>query len=440
VRLKTLVEELYPLHRTLASEGTDDALEIVAAAMPSGSGFEIEAYTPGDPVWTWKVPERYRVDEAWVQTADGQRVIDFADSPLHLVSYSEPIDAELSWTELEPHLHVADHRPSAIPWEFRFYERSWGFCLCKEDWERLDRNARYRVRIDSKFVTGAGQGLRVGAGTIHPDGRAAPDGAEIIICAHICHPAQANDDAAGVATAVGVAQRLAERPLPPGSASVRFLFCPETIGSICYFAHHEELIPRLRGGVFVEMTGNDNTLVLQRTRQDDSRLDRIARAAFRKRFGDGFREGGFREVISNDEMVINGPGVDAPCISVSRWPYPEYHTSDDCPAIIGEDRLQEAAQVVEEIVRVAASDYVPRRRFKGPVFLSGHGLWIDWRENPELNLALEKLMLSLEGDQSVYEIADELSLDYWETRSYIERFREADLVTIATPVEGRPPR
>lgn len=435
MELKPLVEELYPLHRTLVSDGTDQALEIVGRAMPASSAYEIETYAPGERVWTWKVPARYVVREAWVETVAGERIIDFADSPLHLVSYSEPIDAELSWAELEPHLHVAPHRPAAVPWEFRYYERDWGFCLSQEQLERLPRDGLFRVRIDSEFLAGPDDGLRVGVALLRPEGELAPGHPEIIVCAHVCHPAQANDDAAGVASAVGVAQRLADRPLPALSASVRFLFCPETIGSISYLAHHEDLIPRLRGGVFVEMTGNDNSLVLQRTRQDDSPLDRIARGVLTRRRGEDFREGAFREVIVNDELVINGPGVDVPCVSISRWPYPEYHTSDDSPAIIAEQRLQEAADVVEEIVRIAASDYVPRRRFKGPVFLSGHGLWVDWRENPELNAAVDKLMLRLEGDRSVSEIADELSLDYWHTRAYLERFRQAGLVSV-DDVEG----
>ena len=64
--------------------------------------------------------------------------------------------------------------------------------------------------------------------------------------------------------------------------SVRFLFCPETIGSIAYLAHHEDLIPNLKGGIFIEMTGNRNTLVLQHSRQDHDLMDRIACGVLKK--------------------------------------------------------------------------------------------------------------------------------------------------------------
>jgi aminopeptidase-like protein len=434
--LLRLVEQLHPLHRTLVSDGTDTALGLVGEALPDGLNYEIESYTPGDRVWTWSVPERYAVREAWIESESGRRVVDFADSPLHLVSYSMPVDASLSWTELEPHLHVAAHRPYAVPWEFKYYERDWGFCLSKQCFDALDRTARYRVRIDSSFERGQDDGLRVGTAVIHPSGGPSPEAGEFLVCAHICHPAQSNDDAAGDASAVGVAHRLAASPLAAGSMSVRFLFCPETIGSICFLAHNEDVIGRLRGGVFVEMTGNQNSLVLQRTLEDTSVLDRVAQRVFATHFGRGFRQGAFREIIVNDELIINGPGVGVPCLSISRWPYPEYHTSDDNPSIIREECLHEAADVVAEIIRIYATDWRPKRTFRGPVFLSGLDLWVDWRENPALNAALDRMMFKLEGNQSIFEIAEELDMDFWEVHEYLARFERAGLV-IRQPITGQ---
>jgi aminopeptidase-like protein len=425
--LKDVVCELYPLHRTLVSDGTDRALEIIGEYMPVSADYAIEIFAPGKRVWTWQVPERYIVHEAHLETEDGEKIVDFMDNPLHLVSYSLPVDGIFSWEELEPHLHYSEKLPNAIPWEFKFYERSWGFCLSKAQFDRLSRDKRYRAVIRVDFAQGADEGLRIGVGTVGAEGERLEETGEMLICSHVCHPYQANDDISGVVTAIEVARRLAEDPLPEGSMSIRFLFCPETIGSISYLSHHEDLIPALRGGIFCEMTGNRNSLALQRTRQDSDLLNYCARSVLERQVED-FREGAFREIVGNDEMVINGPGVNIPCISLSRWPYDEYHTSDDNPEIIHEDMLVEAANVVEEIVRIYASNYIPKRTFRGPVFLSGYGLWIDWRENLKLNRAIEKIMLRFEGTHSVFDIASELDLDYWETRDYVERFRSKELV------------
>jgi hypothetical protein len=56
--------------------------------------------------------------------------------------------------------------------------------------------------------------------------------------------------------------------------------------------------------------------------------------------------------------------------------------------IIFEDRLLEAADIIDETIHIYASNYIPRRNFRDPVFLSGHGLWIDWGENWAPNRAM----------------------------------------------------
>ncbi len=427
--LKEILSQIYPLHRTLASEDTDEALAIVNAHMPEGVNMRVETYAPGTPAWTWRVPERYLVHEAYLEYESGENVVDFHDNPLHLVSYSLPVDRLLTWEQLEPHLHSDPQRPAAIPWVFKYYERDWGFCLPHEIYLKLDRDVRYRAVIRSEYISDPDQGFRVSSGLLE-SAPAGTDMGEMIVCAHICHPMQANDDAAGVVSAIGLARRLAESPLPPGSMDVRFLFCPETIGTIAYLAHHEDLIPRLKGGIFLEMTGNRGPLAWHRSRQGDSLLDRITAAVLP---GPDQLVRPFAAAPANDERVINGPGVDAPCISLNRWPYDEYHTSDDNPSIIHEEMLDEAAGVAEEIVRIFASNYVPRRTFKGPVFLSGHGLWVDWRQDWALNRAIERIMMMFEGEHTVFDIAQEVGLDYWTVREYVERFREKGLVE-ALPV------
>jgi aminopeptidase-like protein len=338
-----------------------------------------------------------------------------------------PVDEVLTWAELEPHLYYNEKRPHAIPWKFKYYDRDWGFCLPKNQFDGLARDQKYHAVIRSEFSTRPEQGFKVSTAVVHPQTGPKDSAGELFIMAHVCHPNQANDDAAGVVTAIEVARRLAAKPLPPGSMSVRFWFGPETIGTIAWLAHHEDLIHSIKGGIFIEMTGNDNSLALQHTRQHSALMDQVGQYVLNKR-GSEFREGTFADVIANDERVLNGPGLNIPCISVTRYPYPEYHTTDDNLDIIHEDRLREAADVIEEIIRIYASNYLPKRKFRGPVFLSGHGLFVDWQTNWKLNRAIEKMMMRFEGRQSIFEIANELDLDYWETREYIEKFRLRGLI------------
>jgi hypothetical protein len=97
-------------------------------------------------------------------------------------------------------------------------------------------------------------------------------------------------------------------------------------------------------------------------------------------------------------------------------------------SIIEEAMLHGAADALEDITRIFASDYVPLRTFTGPVFLSGYDLWVDWRKDEALNCAIEEIMLSFEGERSVFDIACALGLDYWFVREYVEKFRAKGLV------------
>jgi len=431
--IKSVLGEIFPLHRTLASNDMERAFEIIGSYLPAPAKYTIETYAPGTLLWTWRVPEKYVVQEAYLETESAhgagrsERILDFNDNPLHLVSYSLPVDIVLSWDELEPHLHFSEKRPAAIPWEFRYYERDWGFCLAKEQFDRLPRDKNYHAVIRSEFVTDAKQGFRVASAVVRPMGDVSKDVGEFLVLSHLCHPMQANDDASGVAVEVEVARRLAENPLPAGSMNVRFWFGPETIGTVAWLAHNEDLIPNLRGGMFIDSVGNQNSLALQRTRQHTHLLDRISCHVMKKHFGE-FRQGEFAQVAPNDERVINGPGVNVPCVSLSRFPYPEYHTSDDNLDIIHEELLVETADIAEEIIRIYSSNYTPKRTFRGPVFLSGYGLWVDWRENWALNRAIEKIMMRFEGQHTIFDIAEQVGLDYWTVRDYVEKFRAKGFV------------
>ncbi len=425
--LKDVLAEFFPLHRTLASADMDKTLEIIGSYLPENANYYIETFPPLSQVWTWYVPERYEVDKAYLETEDREKIVDFQDNYLHLLSYSLPVDQMLTWDELEPHLYYNEELPHTIPWKFKYYERDWGFCLPKNQFDRLPRDKRYHAVIDAEFDTDPEKGFKVGTAVIHPKGGPNPDAGEIFIMAHACHPNQANDDAAGVVTAIEIARRLASNPLPVGSMSVRFWFGPETIGTITYLANHEEIIPNFRAGIFIEMTGNDNTIALQRSRQDDELIDKIGHYVLTK-YNCKFREGSFAEIIANDERVLNGPGINVPTISLTRYPYPEYHTSYDNLSIMHEEKLMESAIIIEEIIRVFSTNYFPVRKFRGPVFLSGYGLFVDWQDDWELNRNIEKIMMRFEGEQSVFDIVKELDLDYWDTRKYIEKFRLNDLI------------
>src|SRR6266850_749887 len=65
----------------------------------------IHEYPSDMPAWTWIVPPKWNVRDAYIEELDGTRVLSFSEHPLSLVSYSKPYEGEVSREELLQHLH-----------------------------------------------------------------------------------------------------------------------------------------------------------------------------------------------------------------------------------------------------------------------------------------------------------------------------------------------
>lgn len=417
-RMHALLTELWPLHRTVNSDDTERAIEICRDYI-GGEHFVMHRYPARSDVLTWWVPERYRVRNAWLEI-DGVRVADFAENPLHLLSYSLPqrIDGRLG--DIRDHIWTRPDRPDAIPWEFKYYERSWGFCVRHRDLERFDDDAPVSGIIDVEF-----EDAPLPVGEVYLPGS---DGEDVLFLTNVCHPCQVNDSLSGLVVGAEMARMLAQsRDRRHG---FRLLIVPETIGTIAWFANESEAVRRIRHAWFCEMVGHDRSFILQLSRQGDALIDRAFLSVLRehRRHGEE-RTGPFREVVASDEMITNGPGFDIATPSLTRWPYHQYHTSDDNPSIVDPANLEEALDVMIDVWDALEANYYPRRTFKGPVMLSRYGLWVDWRTDRQLNLKTEQLMMLLEGDRSVIDIAYELELPLSTVRSYLDRFAAAGLIT-----------
>ncbi len=406
-----LIRRVYPLNRALVSDDYDRALQIVGERLE----MTVHEYPSGEQCWTWRIPQKWTVNEAWVE-AEGERIIDFADHPLHLWTGSLPVDMMVSREELVEHLAWQEDLPDAIPYRFNFYQLTWGFSISYRQLRTLEAD-QYHVYIDTEYSDGY---LKVGEATVEGESDEV-----VVLMGHLDHPAQANDGLSGVAVGVELMNWLRERD---NHYTYTFLVLPETIGSIAFFSHNMDIIPRCRCGIFLEMMGNEGQFALQHSRQHDDFIDRAARRALIDRFGEGnFSEGAFRQVVGNDEMVLNGPGLNVPTVSISRWPYPQYHTQFDNLDIISKERLEESRDVIKDIIGIVERDFVPRRKFTGPIFLSGYGLWVDYSDNFALNRAIEQVMLSLEGDQSILDIVDKTSVTYDEIYDFVQRTVDLDL-------------
>lgn len=425
-----IINDLWYLKRDIVSDGFDQALErlrqVISAA---GLEMQVHEYPTGEVCWTWQVPEKWTCHEAYLETLDGKRLIDYADHPLHVVSYSLPFEGVVSRQELLKHLQVHPRLPNAIPFSFKYYDRDWGLCTTQNLRDSLQDEA-YRVVIRTTFEPGT---LKVGEVVIPGQSNQS-----IVLVAHLCHPAMVNDDLSGVVVGVDVMRKLAEQNQPL-YYTYRLLILPETIGSVAYLSHNESLIPSMTGGLFLEMLGNDSPHALQGSFQPESQVDRSFRTAFKSLDPQGYT-GAYRTIIDNDERQFNAPGVRVPMLSLSRVeapkssgkpPYREYHSSFDAPAIVSQERLEASRELVLGLIKANEHNQRVVNQFKGEIFCSGYGIWIDYRVNPEGHRRLFEIMERCDGTRSVADIANELDIPFQSVWEIVELLNTKGLVWLS---------
>lgn len=419
MNMMTFLKKLWPLKRSLISDDYDKALWYLSKEVP----LKITEFPSGTECWTWIVPDKWTCHEAYLETLDGHRIIDYKNHPLHCVEYSTSIDKVVTRNELFQHLYVHPKNQKAIPYVFKFYERDWGLCCSQEQKDSIN-NSEYRVVIKTVFEPGA---LKIGEWWL-------PGQSEqiFILTAHLCHPSMANDDLSGVVVGLEVMELIAK--ITDHYYTYLLLLVPETIGSIAWLSHHEDLFPRIKGGLFLEMLGNDSPIALQRSYFGNTQLDKCCEHVIAEMDSNSYVRD-FWTVIRNDELEYNSPGVRIPMPSISRClkpeselgPYPEYHTHLDTPDIISEGRLKQAADIVFKIVRVFDQNFYPKSNFKGQVFCSRYNLF---PKDPGRYNAFFQTLFELDGEHSIIDIALKHGLCFNSVLEVVKSLMEHNLVLV----------
>jgi aminopeptidase-like protein len=400
-QMHALVERLYPICRSITGDGVRQTLEVIAEALP----LQIHEVPTGTPVLDWEIPKEWSIRGAHLTDPTGRRVVDFADSNLHVVGYSVPVDEVLPLTELQHHLHSLPDQPDLVPYRTSYYQEAWGFCLSQRVRDSLP-DGDYRVVIDSTLADGS---LTYGECLI--PGQVAQ---EVLISCHICHPSLANDNLAAIAVAIELGRRLAaDKPY----YSYRFVFAPGTIGAITWLARNAETIPLIRHGLVLACAGDRGSLTYKRSRRGDADVDgavaHVLSTSGRPHSLIDFSPYGY------DERQFCSPGFDLPVGCLTRTPYgayPEYHTSGDNPDLVSGEAMVDTLETVREVLAVLEGDrrYLNASPYGEPQ-LGRRGLYESLggrSDTQQAQLAMLWVLNLSDGRHSLLEIAERSSLPF----------------------------
>jgi aminopeptidase-like protein len=397
--LHRLVEELYPICRSITGDGVRATLDILERFVP----LTRTELPTGTPILDWTVPNEWNIRDAYVKDASGRRVIDFRAHNLHVVSYSAPVRGTFSLAALRPHLFSLPEQPALIPYRTSYYAESWGFCLSHRQLQALP-DGDYEVCIDSSLAPGS---LTWGEFVLPGQSEE-----EILISTHVCHPSLCDDNLTGLAISVHLARALAA--LPQRRYTMRFLYAPGTIGAIAWLAQNEQR--RIKAGLTLTCLGDSHPFTYKKTVQGDSEVDRAAARAL-KESGLPHQQIEFFP-YGYDERQYNSPGFRMPVGSLMRGrhgTFPEYHTSADDLSFVSADRMLESLTLLHRIVDILDGNASYRNLAPyGEPQLGKRGLYeaMGGTNIPDLQLALLWVLNLSDGKHSLLDIAERAAMPF----------------------------
>jgi aminopeptidase-like protein len=406
-----LIGELYPICRSITGNGLRQSLSLLQQHIP----LELSEVPSGTKVFDWTIPKEWNIRDAYVKNANGEKVIDFNNSNLHVLNYSIPIQRTMPLAELKEHIYTLPDKPDWIPYRTSYYKENWGFCASYRTLEKLEEG-EYEAIIDTSLEPGS---LTYGEYLLAGESKA-----EVLISTHCCHPSLCNDNLSGMALSTFLAKILSSRKL---RYSYRFLFIPGTIGSIAWLSLNESRVSMIQHGLVVACVGDPGKSTYKKSRRGNAEIDRAVIHVL-KYSAQEFEVVDFYP-YGYDERQYCSPGFNLAVGSLTRTPhgrYPEYHTSEDL-----EDSLKKYLDVIEILEN--NKKYLNTNPKCEPQ-LGKRGLYSVFggrKDDSQFELAMLWVLNMSDGLHSLLDIAERSNLAFPAIKEAAEVLLEHDLLVEA---------
>lgn len=414
----SLIADIYPICRSITGNGVRQTLERIAQHI----AVRVHEVPSGTHVFDWEVPREWNIHDAYIKNQAGEKIVDFARSNLHVVSYSVPVRRKMSLNELRPHIHTLPEQPTLIPYRTSYYNENWGFCMQHRQFAELPDEI-YEVVIDSTLEAGS---LTYGEYLHHGESEE-----EVLFSAHICHPSLANDNCSGLALLTYLARHLAGLKT---KYSYRFLYAPGTIGAITWLARNEDQASRIKHGLVVSCVGDGGGPVYKRSRRGTALIDRAVEHVFTQFWPQSqileFSPYGY------DERQFCSPGFNLPVGLFQRsqfGQFPQYHTSADDLDFVNVENLQSSFDTIFRVIEIIETD----RRFlntqpKCEPQLGKRGLYAaigGGKDTPRNSMAMLWILNMSDGLYSLLDIAKRSNISFSVIREAAQLLEDNGLIT-----------
>ncbi len=393
-----LAAKMFPICRSITGNGLRQSLDMLREAVPEIQVYEVPT---GTTVFDWTVPKEWNIRGGGIYRLNGDKVIDFKDSNLHIVGYSLPIDQVVGREELLEHVYTQPDQPDWIPYVTSYYKERWGFCMSENQKQTLTDD-EYHVVIDSTLEDGS-----LTYGELIIPGQTDD---EILITTYLCHPSMANDELSGpvvMTELMKYVQQMTDRRY-----TYRFVVNPETIGAITYISRNlEALQQHVKAGFVLSCVGDDRTYSYLATKYGDTLADRVLQNVLSFHAPD-YMKYSFLD-RGSDERQYGSAGVNLPVCGFSRslyTRYPEYHTSADNMDLISPEGLQGAYDVMVRVIMALENNYFYAMNCKCEPQLGKRGLYptISYKGSHDSVNVIRDFTAYADGTHDLIDISDRI--------------------------------
>ncbi len=417
-KIYNLCVELFPINRSLMGSGVEKTLNILKRENPR---IEIKRIPTGTKCLDWEVPGEWIINDGFLKDPDGIKIVDYKKNNLQVITYSSPIDKKISLADLKKNLFTLPNFPEAIPYITSYYNENWGFCLSENQKLKL-RDGIYHAFIDSEIKPG-----NLSYGELFIPGSTKK---EVFFSTYVCHPSLANDNISGASLATFLAkfvQNISNRKY-----SYRFIFIPETIGSIAYVSKNfKSMKKNIIAGFNLTCVGDDDKYSFLPSRNGNSLADKVALHVL-KNNNLPFSYHSFLE-RGSDERQYCSPGLDLPFCSVMRSKYgefKEYHTSFDNLDYVSKEGFEGSYRVHLKIIDILENN----SRYKVNVLcepqLGKRNLYppISTHDSFALVKDIKNVIAYSDGKLDLIDLSEKINLPAWKVIPILKKLIHAKLI------------
>ena len=338
VNFNAIFDELFPICRSITGDGYNRSLAILSRHI----NFKKIKYPSGKKVFDWVVPKVWKIKEAYIEHKK-KRIVDFKKNNLHVISYSKPINTNLSLQKLNKNLFSIKKYPRLIPYVTSYYKKNWGFCM-QDKQRRSLKKGNYKVVINSSFHNG-----HIINGLTKLKGKSRKI---ILLSSYLCHPSMANNELSGPLVMLGLFEKI--KKWNNRRFNYYFLINPETIGSLCFLYDYKNILKRnLDGGLVLTCLGGPKKkLSYKKSKKGSSNLDKIFENLSRNNL---VNLRNFDPTEGSDERQYCSSGLDLPVGQIARTvygDYHQYHTSGDDKNFMKISQIFNSVEKIENILKI----------------------------------------------------------------------------------------